>query len=344
MMKQVSLVVTLFFSVCIFAQNKLDDIDIKEIFGGINIDVSAAIARVEAMGIAPYDFGVDLLVAGKIDEAKKWFEALGIATNEPKYVYGLAWVKRRTGDNHGAMKDAHYLLHKNPSPLLRARTLYMLGTISIDERNIQEAKVYLKDAFEVYGSLKNKFGGQYLALSMLAWAAVIEGKHDEVLPLLDQALEFNEKLRTIGLEPYGLGMYHETLAELSFVQGDYQGALVKSEESELAYREAGELLEADLMQTKIGLFNLLVGNPKEADTLSKALWKRFNEQTGRARATAYNEITLMKLDQCSQNETDLTKREKAVRAWAASAPGGKALIELLDFIMDRKNVPCPEWR
>jgi tetratricopeptide (TPR) repeat protein len=242
------------------------------------------------------------------------------------------------------MKDGLYLLHKNPSPLLRARTLYLLGSIHIDERQILEAKTCLTDAFEEYGAIENKFGGQYLALSMLAWAAILEDKYDEVIPLLDRAQEYNEKLRDIGLEPYSLGMYHETLAELHFVQGDYHAALLKSEESENAYREAGELMEADLILTKVALLKLLDGSPKKADEIAKNLWTRFNNRVDRARSAAYNEITLMKLDQCSGNESDLLARERTVRIWAESAPGGKALIELMEFVLDRDKAPCPEWR
>ena len=295
-------------------------------------------------GVTPYDHGNDLLIAGKAAAAKRWYEEVAVATEKPIYLYGAATTRWKMGDNHGALKDCRFLLGQKPSLLLKARTLYTLGTILIDERDFEAAKEILKTCFETYGMIPKKFGGQYLALSMLAWAAVVEGNYDEVKPLLDRALEFNEKLRTIGIEPYGLGRYHETLAELRFVQRDYQGALAKAEESEQAYKNAKRPFEADMMRSKVGLYNLLSGRPKVADEIASALWAKFNNRPDRTRAAAYNEVTLAKLDQCADNEGDRKKREQAARKWANRSAGGKALIQLLEFIMDKGNVPCPEWR
>ncbi len=133
------------------------------------------------------------------------------------------------------------------------------------------------------------------------------------------------------------------MAELAFVKGDYQRALAKAKESQDAYFQSGRLLESDMMGSKVALYLLLTGKPKAADALAAQMWEKFNDKPDKARAAAYNEITLAKLDQCSGNDADKERRLAAARSWAVSATGGKALIELLNFIMDREKVPCPEW-
>ena len=326
------------------AQGVWENDEMDAIADGVNFDIEVALERLEEKGVTPYDFGIDLLYSGRPDKAKKWFETLGIATKEPQYLFGLAWVKWQSGDNHGALKDGHYLIHKNPPPLIRARTLYLLGTINIDEKDFKRAREDLQKAFDAYAAIEGKYGGQYKVLTMIAWAAVVEGKYEEVLELLDRALEFNEKARDIGLKTQSLGRYLEIIAEMFFRQGDYSSALRKADESRAAYQASGELFAADIMQVKIGLLKLMTGEPKAAGEIAADLWERFHDRPDRARLLAYNEITLMKLDQCAQNETSRAEREKAVRAWATSAAGGKALLELLEFVGDRAKVPCPAWR
>lgn len=323
-----------------FGQATWDAEEISEIFDGVHFDMSAAIARVEAKGITPYDFGRDLLVAGEGEKAKQWYQSLAIATKEPQYLYGLAYVKRQTGDNHGALKDAYFLMHKNPPQLIRARTLYLLGGINLDERRFEEARKNLQEGLEAYAQL-NKFGGQYLCLSMMAWGAVFEGNYDAVEPLLDRALEFNEKIRSKGKEPYGLGRYHEIIGELQFAQKNYFASLLAAEQSKEAYQESGLQYHSEEMQAKIGLLKLMTGEPQEASRIATELWEKHHKSLDRGRLLAYNNVTLMKLSECAKIEVDRENKHEAAMDWANSAPGGKALIELLSFV---KKSPCPEWR
>ena len=338
-MKKIGILIFgLSYSATAFSQNTWDADEIITIFDGI--DVTAALERVEAKGITPYDFGRDLLVAGEGEKAKQWYQALTIATKDPQYIYGLAWVKWQTGDNGAALKDAQYLLHKNPSPLIRARTLFLLGGINVDERQFERARERLTEGLKAYTSL-NKFGGQFLCLSMLAMVAVHEREFDEVEPLLDRAYEINEKMRTKGFKPYSRGRYHEIIGEMRFVQGDYIGAASSAEESEAAYRQIGQTDLADEILAKTALLKVLNGEPKSGGELATELWQRFHESIDRGRLLAYNNITLMKLSQCANIEEDREAREVAARKWASSAPGGKALLELLEFV---KKFPCSEWR
>ncbi len=322
---------------------KWNESEIVEVFIGEKIDLAGTVAKIKAKDQTPYDFGIHLLKRGKTREAKRWFEAIGIETKELQYVYGLARVKWKTGDNHGALRDGYYIINNKPSKLIRARTLYLLGTINIDERRFDKVDEDLKGALDAYAEL-GKNGGQYLVLSQMAWASVAQEKYEEGQEYMGRALEQNEKAQAKGFPGFSLGFYHEVMAEIEFRQGNYPGALNKAEESEAAYRKWGQVLLADFSLTKIALLKLMSGDPERAGEIATQIWEKYNDRLDGGKHLAYNDITLMKLDQCSGDEINQQKRETAARAWANSSAGGKTLIELLEFVADRQNVPCPEWR
>ncbi len=326
---------------------KWDDEEIADVFDGI--DVTAALARVEARGVTPYDFGFYLLRQGHPDKAKEWFVAVGIDAarkgdkDRGKYIYGLAWVKWVTGDNKGAIEDVKYVLARKPSPLIRARSLYLLGAVSVDEHQFEDARANLRAGQSAYKAL-GKDGGQFLCFSMLALAAVYEGNFDDVEKLLDLASQHNDAIKAKGKKPYSMGREYEIISEKRYAQGDYAGALEMATESESAYRLAGKEHLADEVQSKIGFLLLLNGEPKGAQKLASKLWETHHKARDRGRLLAYNSITLMKLSLCSDNEADAADKEKTARAWASSGPGGKALIRLLEWTKEEKKFPCPEWR
>lgn len=265
---------------------------------------------------------------------------MAISKKDPQFIYGLAWVKWKTGDNRSALKDALYLLHRNPSPLIRARTLFLLGSINLDERELEKARMLYQEGLVAYEEL-NKFGGQFLCLSMLSMIAVHERNYEQVEPLLKRAYAVNERLREKGFEPYSLARYHEIIGEMHFTKGDFQLAQKLFEKSESVYRETGQTDLADEILTKVALLMVINGEPAVGGDLARKLWEAHHQSPDRGRLLAYLNVTLLKLAQCSQNHEDQDQREEAALAWASSAQGGRALKELMETV---KKIPCPEWR
>ena len=319
-------------------QIEWDENEIANVFDGI--DLSAALARVEAKGVTPYDFGFLLLRRGHPDKAKEWFVAVGIQTKDLQYVYGLAWSKLATGDNQGAAADAKYILARKPSPKIKARTLFLLGTINVDEHNFKEAHDYLNAGLKAYEEL-NLPGGQYLCTTMLAMCAVFERNLESVPDLLEKGHEYNEKTKQMGYKPASMGRTHEIISELRFAETDYHGALLAAREGVEVYRRDKRHHLADELEAKIGLLLLLTGEPKSAHILSVQLWETHHESRDRGRLLAYNSITLMKFSLCAGQLEDAAEKERAARAWANAGPGGKELIRLLEWVKDQ---PYPEWR
>lgn len=319
-------------------KEKWADDEIADVFDGI--DVNGALQRVEDKGITAYDFGFHLLRSGHPDKAIAWYNAIGIKTKQPKYIYGLAWMKWVTGNAQGAIDDARYILARNPPPILHARTLYLLGAVSVDEFDFEAARHNLKAGIEAYKAL-GKDGGQYLCYTMLAKCAVYEGRFDDVEPLLETAAAFNEKVEAKGKKPYSKGAHHEIMSELAYARGDFVGALIEARESSAAYRLGEEHLAAEV-DSKVAFLLILNGEPRAAKKLATALWDEHHDKRNRGRLLAYNAITLMKLSLCSGNDLDAKDKENSARAWAKSGPGGKQLIKLMTWAQSEKNFPCPE--
>jgi len=323
-------------------QNPISKEDAAEIFDGIEVDVTRAIEAIEARGITPYDFGMDLFAAGDVEGAKKWFQTLAIATEDLQYLYGLAWVKWKTGDTLGALQDCAYILsQESASDLLRARIHYLMGSSSFDGREMEKAEKYFRKGIELYKKL-GKYGGQYLCLIELAKVEAERREYDHALETLEKAMSANERLGEKGIEPYGHGRYWELVGNIRFLQRDFEGALHANEMSEAAYRKSGEIFQSDEVLAKMGLLKFMMGYPREASEIASDLWDRFHNDTARLRLMAYNNVTLMALDRCSQEPESAQQRKESALTWANHAPDGKYLEEILDYV--EKHVPCPEWR
>ena len=318
-----------------WGQNQWEDAEIETIMTDL-LSRDPKFALLNERVVTPYDFGLDLFDLGKHEESLSWFYTLADVTGDNKAIYGLARILWKTGDNHGSLKQGGYVLTRNPSPVMRARTFYLMGSIEVDERDFKGANRDLEESFEIYSSLK-KTGGQYLALAMMAWCAVIEGKFHKVDKLLRRARRFDEMSRN----SYGPAFDYEVMAELYFRQKRYVSALNYAKKSHAENLEKGNSLEADLMLTKVALLLFLTGEPEQAGEVADGLWKKYNKRPNYARLQAYNEVLLMALDRCAGLKRDADDREKAAQAWADASAGGAALKELLDFV---SAVPCPTWR
>ena len=284
----------------------------------------------------PYDFGIKaLLQAGEGDKAIDWFNMLTVETNDFKYLYGAAWSKWKTGDNKGALKDALYLSHQELSPLLQARNYYLLGSICLESRLLDDAKKYLAAGHESYGAI-DKYGGQYLCLTLLGAVEMRQGNFDQVEPLLQRALEADRLNVEAGYKGHGMGRYHDIMAEMYFLQGDYPSAMEANQKARTAYLGMNKQMAADGAYVKMGILYLIMGKARDAYAISVELWNR--HQNG-GRIFAYNNIILAKLSKCGRNDADYHVRANSARAWAGDSPGGTALTELFDFVMKR---PCPD--
>ncbi len=319
------------------AQTSWEDREIDDIFALVKTDVPAAISLVEKK-VSAYDFGIELLEVGKGDMALEWFRLLTIATNKYKHLYGLAWTKWKTGDYDGALKDALYLSKQDLEPLLAARTFYMLGSLCIESRIFDDARVNLNAGLETYRTI-DKYGGQHICLILLAAVEVYEGNFDKVMPLLDQALEADRKNQAAGYNSYGMGPYFDIKSEMHFWTGDYRAALEANQLARSAYLEKKDYTAADGAFVKIGILKFILGEPREAHAIAVELWNRYNNTTG-SRILAYNNVLLAKLSQCGQDDEDYQARVDGVRTWAQGKPGGQMLLDLQNFVLDK--VPCPE--
>ncbi len=319
------------------AQDKWSEEEITSVFDGI--DLTAALNKLEAKDVTPYDFGFDLLRKGHKDRAKTWYSAMSTKTDDPKYAYALAWVEWATGNSAAALDDCKYVLAKNPTPLIKARTYYLLGTVNVDEFNFEAARKSLNAGLDLYREL-GKVGGQYLCTSMLALCAVYEGEFHEVEPLLDKA----EQLRQPVSKIYSGGRYHEILSLMRYEQNDFAGALIAAQDSVAAYRESEEYHLADEVEAKVGFLLLVNGQPKAAKATANRIWEKHHKKRSSGHLLAVNAITLMKISLCSDHFDDAESKEKSVRAWAKAGPGGKAVLKILNWTKDENEFPCPEWR
>ena len=318
-----------------FGQSSWDLEEVGEIVTLAKTDVPGAVALIGSRA-TPYDFGIKaLLQSGEGQKAIDWFNMLTVATDEHKYVYGAAWSKWKTGDNKGALKDALYLSHQELSPLLQARNYYLLGSICLESRLLDDAGKYLTAGLKSYQAI-DKYGGQYLCLTLLAAVEMRRGSYDRVEPLLRQALEADRLNEAAGYNGHGMGRFHDILAEMYFLQGDYPAAIEANRKARTAYLGMNKQMAADGAYVKIGILNLIMGQTREAHAISVELWNR--HQDG-GRVFAYNNIILAKLSKCGRNEADYQTRANSARSWARDAPGGAALSELFDFVLKQ---PCPE--
>ena len=294
-------------------------------------------------GISAYKFGMNLRKAGHIDEAKHWFTEYAAQTSDLQYLYGLAWVKYKSGDFNGALQDAQFILNKKPKQLIRARTEYLLGLLNVDQNHFKKATHALKAARSSYAAI-GKNGGQYMALSMQAWVEVRIGNHQKAEILLNQAEEYNNAMRDAGEKPYSRAWHQEIRAEIAFKQGQFFSAYELIENAGESYRLDGNKPYADFTRAKGALFLLLAGYPKDASKVALDIQTQTQGDGNQARLAAINAVTLAKIAQCSQNRSKRDATVDSIKRWADHSAAGPALLDLLEYVMDEDIAPCPEWR
>lgn len=301
--------------------------------------VNKAIEYVESFGKTPYDFGRDLNYQGKTDKAIFWCEALAIATNDPSYFYGRAYYRWGSGDSEAAIRDVNFLVKKKLPPIITARTYYLRGRINLQNRMLGDAEKDFNQALESYKAIDGKYGGQYLCLTMLSRVAISLKEYHRVKPLLDAAIEADKKNAEFGNKPFGMSVIHEMYGAMYFEQRRFKEALVENTKSREAFLAGGRTQKAEGILVKIGLLEFINGNPKLAFEIASGIWGRL-EDTSHTRLWAYNNVTLMMLALCSNQNGDYQVRKGEALAWAKADAGGQALIELVDFL--ENEIPCPK--
>lgn len=130
-----------------------------------NQGAHAAIAEVEALGVTPYDFGMNLAESNQLERANTWFRHMSQVSNDPSYVIGNIWVLRSAGDFSAATKQANNLSNSSDE-LTRARSKYILGLLYKDLGSERFAQSELREAQSIYNGL-GKEGGVNLCTEAL---------------------------------------------------------------------------------------------------------------------------------------------------------------------------------
>ena len=240
------------------AQNHWDDGEINAVFDGVTIDITPTVWEIEAREVTSYDFGRHLLRRGKAKKAREWFQTLALTGKDQAALFGLTWIKWQSGNTYGALLDCAHLLQDHPSPLIQARTFYLVGSIHLDQGDSAAATSYLIQAYDLYTKL-DRDGGRFLVLTMLARVAVHEGDFDRAEALLERACRRNEKIAEKGALAYSLGRYHEIIAEMAYGQGNQTHAASAMMDGEWAYRKDMEMALADEISA------LIRPNPKNTN-------------------------------------------------------------------------------
>lgn len=315
--------------------------EIHHVFNGI--DVAPALTVIQEKNISPYDFGSDLFYAGAKRKAMQWYTLMGKRTNDLQYIYGLAWMRLASGEFKDAIRDAEYVLGGKPSPLIRARCLLLLGTIRGLEHKFQSAETLLNEGYDLYGEL-NKIGGQHLCKVELARVAVGRKDYDAVEPLLKEAWDLNLKSISLGYRSQGMGKIFEVRAESQLGQGNFKDSLDYFQLSHHALLEMGMKGDAQLVEPRIALLQLLTGFPSKAYQLCEEIWNKHHDQEGTDEIMAGYSIVMMKLSLCGQRFEDAERHELHATAWAKNNLGGERMLEILTALKDGRKSPCPKWR
>lgn len=301
--------------------------------------VAEAIKYVESFGLTPYDFGRDLYYDGESQRAIFWCEALAIATNDPQYFYGRALYEWYSGDAEAAVRDVIFLTKKKLPPTIKARTYYLKGRINLQSHLFGDAEKDLQVALDTYKSIKGKFGGQYLCLTLMARAAIAQKDFDKAIELLEAAKLSDDQNVEYGNKPFGMATIHEMYGELYFEQRNFKASLEENEKSYQAFLDGRKKRLADGVLVKIGLLHFINGDPKKAYEIASGMWRKL-ENTDQARLWAYNNVTLAILASCTSDTGDYQVRKSEALSWAKADKGGQALIELVAFL--ENEIPCPE--
>jgi len=308
----------------------------------VNRNPQRAVELLEEKKIDPYSYGSRLLMEGEKELALEWYQGLVNFYKDPKYLFGRARALWRGGNKKAAIRDCEYILTlDNSEPIVLARTHYLLGSIAHHSGNMGKSESEFLESLVIYQDL-GKAGGQYLCLIELAQLYADQRNFDTAIATLDEALAANEALEERGFPAYSKGRYYEISGNILYAQGDFNGALGEYIKSETDYRIDKETVQAEQVLAKIGLLHYMTGTPSKANAISNELWTKYHNDPKNARLMAYNNVTLMLLDRCSQEEAAAEARKKAALEWSQESSDGDRLRQLIQYL--ETYFPCPEWR
>ena len=158
------------------------------------------------------------------------------------------------------------------SPASKARTLYSLGIVAIDQTNWPAAEDCFKRCLEIHEKASGPDHNDTITtVRSLAWAYQNQKKYTEELPLLERARIAWEKTKgpdspEVGTADYNLGVISGKLKRKDDMERYYKAALA------IRQKHPGEK-DADLINTLVDLSNLyrLDENYKAAEPLYKQL-------------------------------------------------------------------------
>lgn len=142
------------------AQHHWSIAEVTDIFDlAYSASPSAAVAALESQDVTAYDFGMDLVAMGQLEQARNWYDLMILAGGDIQpYLFGKAWVQKDQGDVQSAMVTANQLLSLAGTDLTRARAHYLLGVILKQVGSHELANQKLEAAQSAY-ILLNKPGG-----------------------------------------------------------------------------------------------------------------------------------------------------------------------------------------
>ena len=337
--RQVSRLAALLVGLCFLipvaaGQNSWSSSQIDDVFSGGKVDIKAGLALIATAETTAYDFGMDLLAAEHFSLAIAWYEAMAIDTGEFLYVYGRAYSRWEKGDNDNALQDALYLSDQKLTPLLEARTYYLLGNISEDSGLFELADKYFTNSFDIYKRI-GKQGGVRNSLIKKALCAIYLGRYKDVLSLLKRSQVAENKNVENGYKPVGMGPHYSILGDMHFWKREYEKAFKYNKMAQQEFQKSNFSDAANSCLVKLGIINFLLKKPRAAYEIVEEL----NNNHPQERNLAYLNVLLAKISQCGQDEAYSQARYNAAMEWANDRPGGGKLTHLAEFLM---NQPCPK--
>lgn len=297
----------------------------------LKMEPKAAVAFVEAKGGTAYDYGMDLLAKGEIDDASAYFKHLsGGLTGEEKfkYLYGKAWLHWVKDECEEALRVADYILFNSRNELLIARSHYLLSMIHGLWGQYTKAEGNVKDALALYRKLGKKGGIQrcYVRLSTIYH---LSGENRKAEKYMDMARKITPK------RPVSKARNLDAAAFKAFDDRDYARAILACIKAIEAWGDKS-VLSVAWHQARIGICHAMLGDYNEAYKYADAV-----EQSG---VTEYqkplhyfNSLTWIMLARCRGNGYQTLMDEFS--AWADKQPEKDYYKSLLKDVTKK---PCPE--
>ena len=314
----------------------MTDVEIQQALALVDKQPEKAIALVTSLRVTPYNFGRNLVTAGKTEEALTWYVALTIATDDPQYVFGKAWTHWRKGEVHQALEDGAYLLTLKLADKVLARTHYMLGMIHLSRQGLKLADKHIAASLTAYRKLGMN-GGQYLCHMARAFIALERNAFDHAEASAELALSFNNRLRS----PYSLGKYYEVYSSIHFsnppAKPNFAEALHYAALAQAEFEKSGENEHLYVSLATQGLLHAFLGDFEAAFRIATKV-----DDFGRPKKYAYlgyyNSLTWMYLHRCNDLADDVAQMKVALQDWSKEKQNGKRLERLLYLV---ENIPCP---